>query len=113
MVTTKTTYIASDGTEFSSIADAERHDQEIDARTKEWYECFLKSDHYQNLLKEHSLTDFGVWNVDGEDCEMRINNHLGTVEGTLQQAINWAVSQASWSSWGRGGRIEKLNVIKL
>lgn len=113
MVTTKTTYIAADGKEFDSLADAEKRDDEIDARTKEWHERFLKSDHYQDLLKKHSLTDFGIWNVDGEDCEVRINNHLGSVEGTLQQAINWAVSQAAWSTWGRGGRIEKLNVIKL
>lgn len=112
MVSTKTTYIT-DGKEFDTLADAEKHEQRVEARTKEWHKRFLKSDHYKSLLKEHSLTDHGFWDVKGEDSEMRFNNHLGTVEGTLQQAINWAVSQAGWSSWGNGGRITKMDIIKL
>lgn len=71
----------------------------------------------EELLRSHKLTDFGRWDVYGEDPNPDFNGvheqpFLGTVEGTLQNAIEWAVGQRDWMAWGRGGTI-KPNVTQI
>ena len=71
----------------------------------------------EELLRKHKLTDFGRWDVYGEDPNPDFNGphvapFLGTVEGTLQKAIEWAVGQREWMAWGGGGNI-KPNVTQI
>lgn len=66
----------------------------------------------RNLLKKHSLDETGVWEIFGEDDNPGLhgphyNPPLGTVEGKLQDVIEYAVELRNFWSWGGGGDIRK------
>lgn len=70
----------------------------------------------KKLLEKHSLNETGFWKIKGEDpnCDLggsHIQPDLGTVQGTLQQALEFALDNPNFYTWGGGGDIEKINVI--
>ena len=70
------------------------------------------------LLKKHTLDEKGLWKVRGEDpnCDLGGSHHqpdLGVVEGTLQEALEYALAHKDFYTWGGGGNFEKITTIKL
>lgn len=71
----------------------------------------------KRLLEKHSLSENGVWHVKGEDpnCDLggsHVQPDLGIVEGTLKDALNYAVTHPRFYAWGGGGDIIKIQIIK-
>lgn len=72
----------------------------------------------RQLLKNHSLNEYGVWRITGEDDNPGLfgshyEPYLDTVEGHLKDVILHAVSLPRFFSWGGGGKISKIgNAIK-
>lgn len=71
----------------------------------------------RTLLKNHSLSETGLWEVLGEDpnCDFSGSHHqphLGVFEGTLDDVIRMAVELPRFWQWGAGGSIRKINPIK-
>ena len=65
------------------------------------------------LIQKHSLSDYGVWKINGEDpnCDLggsHSNPYLCTVEGTLENVIKHAVALQGFWQWGGGGVITKI-----
>ena len=86
--------------------------------TKEKYNKFLATYSGKDLLKNHSLSDYGLWHVLGEDPNADLCGHhhqpdLGVFEGYLQDIIYTAVHLDRFWSWGSGGDIRKINVTKI
>lgn len=108
------TYTTIDGKEFNSFAEAYQHEQKVVNRIpKRKAEYIAKS-----KLSSSALSVYGVYEVRGEDpnCDMGGYHHepyLGTVEGTLDEAIEWAVAQDGWEAWGGGGSVKLVNITKL
>lgn len=72
----------------------------------------------QDLLKKHSLDEQGLWHVMGEDPNADFggahrNPTIGFVNGSLFAAVNWAVKQKDFYTWGAGGILVKVDVIDL
>jgi hypothetical protein len=105
--------------EFDSEEEANKFASRITDRANARKRDFLKSSWYgSELLKNHNLNEYGIWKVEGEDPNPDFgghhhNPHLGYVEGTLEEAIDWGVHQDDWTTWGTGGNIKKVNVEKL
>jgi hypothetical protein len=62
---------------------------------------------YQELLKEHNLSEYGIWEVRGEDPNCDLGGHhsqpfLGHFEGTLEDVLNIAVDLPNFWQWGAG-----------
>jgi hypothetical protein len=82
---------------------------------------FEKTYQYEDLLKEHSLDEYGVWKVEGEDKQTSIGvrnglRHipvLGYFEGNLKDIIDYSVNLPGFWWWGSGGRISKIKVTKI
>jgi hypothetical protein len=76
---------------------------------------------YQELLKEHNLSEYGIWEVRGEDPNCDLGGHhsqpfLGHFEGTLEDVLNIAVDLPNFWQWGAGGTIKQIKskpVLKL
>jgi hypothetical protein len=71
----------------------------------------------KELMAKNNLDDFGLWKIKGEDpnCDMGGYHHepdLGIFEGTLKEALSYAVEHPDFYSWGGGGRITKVSTIK-
>lgn len=71
-----------------------------------------------NLLTKHKRTEQGTWEIRGEDhnCDFGGSHHqpyIATVSGTLKQAIEYASKSAEFFTWGGGGSINKINIVKL
>lgn len=71
----------------------------------------------KRLLERHSLEEKGLWKVKGEDpnCDMGGFHHqpeLGIIEGTIKEALEYAIQHQNFYTWGGGGDIEKVNIIK-
>lgn len=114
----KTKFIAEDGKEFDnedSCLDYESSlKNTVEYRANEW----LKSYTGRKLLEEYDLSEYGVWRVLGEDRNADFRGsrqipYLGTFEGTLDSVIKHAVQLPRFYSWGSGGEIEKIEVIKV
>lgn len=76
------------------------------------YESFRNTYSGRSLLTAHSLDEYGVWEVRGEDpnCDMGGHHHeplLGLFEGKLEDVIAHATSLPNWFQWGAGGSIKK------
>ena len=116
MVTEKTvrTYITVDGKEFTDYTQATEHEAKVLNRIPK-----AKADYInKNKLTKQQLVEYGTFEVRGEDpnCDFggpHYNPFIGVVESTLEQAIEWAVAQPDWSSWGAGGSIKPITIIKL
>lgn len=70
------------------------------------------------LLKKHSLDEYGIWKINGEDpnCDFGGSHHsphIATLEGTLRDVIHQAVVMPQFWQWGAGGDITKLEVKKI
>ena len=114
----KTKFISEDCKEFDnedSCLDYENSlKNTVEYRVNEW----LKSHTGRRILDSYSLSDYGVWRVLGEDglgefwgsCR---TPYLGTFEGTLKSVIKHAVQLPRFYTWGNGGAIEKIEVIKI
>jgi hypothetical protein len=80
------------------------------------YEQYTKVSYSgRELLKKHSLTEVGTWQIYGEDpnCDMGGHHHepeLGVVTGNLKDVIEYAVNLPNFWAWGGGGRIAKIVV---
>jgi hypothetical protein len=65
----------------------------------------------QRLLKSHSLTEIGTWEVFGEPEDAGpfggAGRSLGLFCGTLESVARYAVELSGFWSWGAGGHIEK------
>jgi hypothetical protein len=71
----------------------------------------------KRLLEKYSLDEFGFWKILGEDpnCDLGGSHHqpdLGVVEGTLKEALVYALKNSDFYTWGGGGDITKINIIK-
>ena len=81
-------------------------------------EKFINGYDGKRLLKKYSITQVGIWMVNGEDrnCDMggsHVQPLLGFFEGTLESAIKAAVQLKGFWGWGTGGSITKIEVTKL
>ena len=122
MITEKIVFTTSDGKEWCTRQDAEKHSKKLNTRHNSLYTRYT-SNSYEGtkLLQKHSLEQYGVWEVYGEDpnCDLGGSHYqpnLGKVECTLEKAIHWAVEQPGFWQWGGGGSIRRSdfeNVIKL
>ncbi len=77
------------------------------------YNKFVRTYSYGDLMKHHSLEEWGLWNVYGEDpnCDLggsHANPYLGAIEGKLADVIREAVGLPGFWQWGGGGKIEKV-----
>lgn len=82
------------------------------------YNQFIHSYNGESLLKEHSLSEVGTWNIYGEDpnCDLGGSHHepyLETVHGSLDAAIRHAVQLKGWFNWGAGGSIRPVEHNKV
>lgn len=78
---------------------------------------YEKTAYYRGLMLEHTLDEYGVWEVRGEDqnCDLGGSHHmpfLGRFEGTLSDIIDYAVDLPNFWTWGGGGEIRKSSAIK-
>lgn len=72
----------------------------------------------RQLLSRHKLSETGTWQIFGEDsnAELAGPHHtplLATVDGKLEDVINYAIDLPRWATWGGGGEIRKTEVIKV
>lgn len=128
MVKQVTKYVATDGTEFSLKTLAEAYERKIaydaspEGKLEKKYQGQLNTYWYKGLCGNgFQLSSYGVWKIYGEDDNADFSGphhqpKLATVEGTLEQAIRYAVAHKDYFSWGAGGEIQPLypdKVIKL
>lgn len=76
-------------------------------------ENFKNTYAYKELLKRHSLEEYGVWKVRGEDDNPDLHGshympELGLFEGKLVDIINYAITLKRFWTWGAGGDISKV-----
>lgn len=78
---------------------------------------FLSGYSGKDLLKKHTLTEYGTWFVRGEPSDPGIGGGPGPIvghyEGVLNDVIDMAVMEKDFWSWGGGGEITKINVQKV
>lgn len=82
------------------------------------YNKYLDTYAGKHLLKEHFLTEEGVWSIYGEDpnCDYsgyHSQPYLKTVQGTLKNVILHAVILPNFWTWGAGGEISKIEIGKV
>jgi hypothetical protein len=70
----------------------------------------------QQLLAKYNLDYYSKWEIKGEDpnCDLggcHSNPHLAYVEGTLEQAIEYAVETEGFYTWGGGGDIIEVKHV--
>lgn len=81
-------------------------------------EDFKKTYQGQQLLKKFTVDTIGIWVVRGEDSNADFGgvHHmpiLGYYEGQLFDVINIAVNHKNFWTWGAGGDIELIRVVKV
>ncbi len=114
----KIKYETSDGKLFETESDAEKHEAKLKADAQTHYEHYIKTHNGISLLKTHTLDEYGIWQVLGEDpnCDLggyHFTPNLGYLEGNLKVIIEKAVTMKGFWSWGGGGEIRKVEVTKL
>lgn len=118
-VITKTVHLCSDGKEFDSIEAAQAHENSSKKCAEAAYNNWVHTSYSgKKLLEKHSIDDYGMWKILGEDpnCDFGGHHHnpdLGTVEGRLDDVIRYAVSLDRFFTWGSGGDIVKISVKKV
>jgi len=122
MVNVVTKYVANDGSEFETRADAVKYEFDQNAAAEERYLKYVRHSYSgTKAISEYGLDKYGIWEVKGEDSNADFGGYhyqpsLGLFEGTLDQVIRKATSMSSFYSWGGGGSIilrEKPEVLKL
>ena len=80
------------------------------------------SDHYDNvrikLLKQYPPAEQGIWQIFGEDpnCDFggpHVEPMLGTVQGDYASAVEYALGLRNFFTWGAGGRVERVQALKV
>jgi hypothetical protein len=65
----------------------------------------------ERLLKDRDPEAEGPWAVESEDMSVdgyrTRHNHVGVVQGTYKEAVEWAVEQPEFYNYGPGGRLYK------
>ena len=115
MIKEVTKYVTSDGSEFDSRTEATVHERKTVSKTQERLERFRSSYSYNQMMREHNLSEYGTWHVQGEDpnCDLGGHHHmpsLGYYEGRLSDVIEIAVDLPSFWQWGGGGKITKFEI---
>ncbi len=77
-------------------------------KVEKYVDKYLKRYDGRELLKEHTLDEYGVWEVTGENPNPILGGDqndplLGTFTGYLRDAIAWGVMQPDFWVWGSGG----------
>jgi len=72
----------------------------------------------RELLKKHSLEEYGIWTVRGEDSNCDLGGphympELGIFEGTLYHVIKTGVELPGFWQWGSGGDFTKVEIKKV
>jgi hypothetical protein len=75
------------------------------------YNDYLSTYNGNKLKSQHSLDEYGIWEVYGEDpnCDLGGHHHnpfLGVFEGTLEEVLYEAVELSGFWQWGYGGEIK-------
>ena len=118
MVKSVTQYFTEDGTAFDTYEEANTYEKNVLTsvayNVREW----CKDYNGRNLLKNYALDGLGVWQIYGEspNCDLRGNHYeplLGTVSGTLEQALEYAVQLPKFYTYGAGGNIKPIEIIEL
>lgn len=70
------------------------------------------------LLENHLKGEVGTWQIFGEDpnCDLggaHITPLLATVSGTFESAVEYALELRGFFTWGGGGDVKKVEVIKV
>lgn len=79
-----------------------------------YYDQFTKVSYSgRQLLKEHFLSEYGIWEIRGEDSNAELSGahhvpKLAIVEGTLDDAIRYAINLPRFWTWGGGGDLYLL-----
>jgi hypothetical protein len=94
--------------ELSTIEHLEKLN-EADVQVNRFMNCYGGRD----LMTNHSMDEYGIWEVRGEDpnCDLggyHGNPILATLQGTLKDVIREAVIMPGFWQWGSGGKINKV-----
>lgn len=81
--------------------------------TKNSFQTYLTSWAGSRLFKEYSPDEYGIWEIYGEDpnCDMggsHIEPLLETVEGRLEDVVQYGVTLPRFWQWGSGGRFKLI-----
>lgn len=114
----KQLYKTSDGKEFETLSAAEQHEKDLIKSNGVGIDNYLSSRSGKRLLENHSLQEYGVWKILGEDpnCDFVGYHHqpyLETVEGRLEDVVKYAVNLKRFYTWGGGGDIVKIEVKEV
>lgn len=84
------------------------------------YDSYLRTYSAGRLLEKHSLQEYGVWEIRGEDPNCDLGGYhsepfLERVEGKLKDVIAYGVELPGFWQWGAGGdfRLMKTNWKKI
>ena len=106
----KTIYTTFDGKEFETFNEALNYETITRNKAEQNFLAYKKTWDFQQIMKEHSLSDYGTWEVLGEDPNPDMGGphrqpFLGFFEGKLEDVIKHAVMIEGFWSWGGGGSI--------
>lgn len=76
---------------------------------------FNESSNYHHLLMNHSLDEYGIWEVLSAplNCFNDKIFHLGYIEGHLQKVIEYCKTVKLFHVYQNWGSIRKVNPIKV
>lgn len=111
----KVKYQTIDGKLFDSEQSALYHEKRQKVESTSYGRYINVTYSGQQLLKKHTLDEYGIWQVLGEDpnCDLgghHYNPNLGYIEGNLKSVIEKAVGMKGFWTWGYGGEIKKIEV---
>ena len=118
-ITKNVTYTCTDGKVFTDPNLADIHERDVQMKAQDRYKTWIRSSYSgKKLLEKHTLSEYGMWRIKGEDPNCDLGGHhyqpdLGTVEGYLEDVIKHAVALPEFYTWGAGGDITKVNVKKV
>ncbi len=118
-ITKNVTYTCTDGKVFTDPNLADIHERDVQMKAQDRYKTWIRSSYSgKKLLEKHTLSEYGMWRIKGEDPNCDLGGHhyqpdLGTVEGYLEDVIKHAVALPDFYTWGSGGDITKVNVKKV
>jgi hypothetical protein len=78
----------------------------------------MSDDIRRRLLSQRSPSTKGIWRIKGEDPNADLSGphvrpNLGLVEGTYEEAVEYALTLKGFFSWGRGGSVEPAKIPKV